>query len=28
VWDNWLMLVMLISLYCADVGIRRLTGVS
>jgi len=26
VWDNWLMLIVLVSLYCVDVGIRRMTG--
>ena len=28
VWDNWLILVILILLYSIDVGIRRLIGLS
>ena len=27
-WDNWLMLGLLIFLYSLDVGLRRLTGLS
>jgi len=26
VWDNWLMLVVLVGLYSLDVGVRRMTG--
>ncbi|MCX5659106.1 MAG: hypothetical protein NTW19_05205 [Planctomycetota bacterium] len=26
IWDNWLTLVLLVSLYCIDVGARRLLG--
>jgi len=25
-WDNWLMLALLVTLYCIDVGIRRTMG--
>jgi len=28
VWDNWLMLVLLVVLYALDVGLRRLTGLA
>lgn len=28
VWDNWLMLVLLVGLYCADVGTRRVLGLT
>ena len=27
-WDNWLTLVVLILVYCVDVGIRRISGLS
>ncbi len=27
-WDNWLTLVILIGLYCTDVGVRRVLGLS
>jgi len=27
-WDNWLMLLLLVFLYSLDVGLRRLTGLS
>ena len=27
-WDNWLTLVLLVTLYTIDVGIRRLMGLS
>ncbi|NQU09211.1 hypothetical protein HQ590_00350 [bacterium] len=27
-WDNWLMLVLLVLIYCADVGMRRLRGLA
>lgn len=27
-WDNWLTLVLLISLYCLDVGVRRFLGLT
>lgn len=26
VWDNWLILVLLVGFYCTDVGIRRIRG--
>ncbi len=26
VWDHWLTLVLIVGLYCVDVGIRRMTG--
>lgn len=25
-WDNWLTLLMLVSVYCVDVGVRRMSG--
>ena len=28
IWDNWLMLGLLMLIYCVDVGIRRLIGLS
>ena len=28
VWDNWLTLVLLVSIYCIDVGVRRLQGLT
>jgi hypothetical protein len=28
VWDNWLTLVLLVGLYCTDVGLRRMMGLS
>ncbi|MBI1367716.1 MAG: hypothetical protein GC162_03590 [Planctomycetes bacterium] len=28
VWDNWLTLMLLVGLYCTDVGIRRLLGLT
>jgi len=28
VWDNWLVLLLLIGLYCTDVGIRRVLGLT
>ncbi len=28
VWDNWLVLLLLVCLYCTDVGIRRLMGLT
>lgn len=28
IWDNWLMLLMLTSVYVTDIGMRRLTGLS
>lgn len=28
IWDNWLMLIMLVGLYCTDVGVRRLHGLT
>jgi hypothetical protein len=28
VWDNWLVLTLLVGLYCLDVGIRRAMGLS
>lgn len=28
VWDNWLMLVLLVGLYCVDVGTRRVLGLT
>jgi hypothetical protein len=28
IWDNWLVLVVLVSLYSVDVGLRRLAGLS
>ena len=28
IWDNWLMLLMLVSVYVTDIGMRRLTGLS
>ena len=28
VWDNWFALVLLVGLYCVDVGIRRLHGLT
>jgi hypothetical protein len=27
-WDNWLMLALLIGIYSIDVGLRRLIGLS
>lgn len=27
-WDNWLTLVLLVGLYCTDVGVRRIMGLS
>jgi hypothetical protein len=27
-WDNWFVVVLLASIYCLDVGLRRLTGLS
>lgn len=27
-WDNWLLLVLLVSIYSVDVGIRRLVGLT
>jgi hypothetical protein len=27
-WDNWITLALLITLYCLDVGLRRLMGLS
>jgi hypothetical protein len=27
-WDNWLLLVLLASLYSLDVALRRLTGLT
>src|SRR5207244_5703090 len=27
-WDNWLMLALVIGIYSLDVGLRRLTGLS
>ena len=28
IWDNWLTLILLISIYCIDVGVRRLQGLT
>ena len=28
IWDNWLTLALLVFLYCLDVGLRRLAGLS
>jgi hypothetical protein len=28
IWDNWLLLVVLVVVYSIDVGIRRLMGLS
>ena len=28
VWDNWLTLLLLVSIYCIDVGVRRLQGLT
>jgi hypothetical protein len=28
IWDNWLTLVLLVGLYCTDVGVRRLLGLT
>jgi hypothetical protein len=28
IWDNWLTLVLLVGLYCTDVGARRLLGLT
>lgn len=28
VWDNWLTLIVLVGLYCTDVGVRRLLGLT
>jgi len=28
IWDNWLVLVLLIGFYCTDVGIRRMLGLT
>ena len=28
IWDNWLTLVLLVSIYCIDVGVRRLQGLT
>ena len=28
IWDNWITLAMLVFLYCVDVGVRRLMGLS
>ena len=28
IWDNWLMLVLLVGIYCIDVGVRRLQGLT
>ena len=28
VWDNWLTLILLVALYCTDVGVRRLLGLT
>jgi hypothetical protein len=28
IWDNWLMLVLLVTVYSLDVGLRRLAGLS
>lgn len=28
IWDNWVTLVLLVSLYCVDVGARRLLGLT
>ena len=27
-WDNWLTLVVLVGLYCLDVGVRRVLGLT
>jgi hypothetical protein len=27
-WDNWLMLTLLVVIYSIDVGLRRLSGLS
>ena len=28
IWDNWLTLLLLVGLYCTDVGVRRLSGLT
>ena len=28
VWDNWVLLLLLLSIYGTDIGIRRVTGLS
>ena len=28
IWDNWVVLAILVLLYTLDVGLRRLTGLS
>ncbi|MCC6580702.1 MAG: hypothetical protein IT440_09685 [Phycisphaeraceae bacterium] len=28
IWDNWLVLVLLVGLYCVDVGVRRVLGLT
>ncbi len=28
IWDNWLTLILLVGLYCTDVGVRRLLGLT
>ena len=28
IWDNWLVLSLLVTIYCIDVGLRRLAGLS
>lgn len=28
IWDNWIVMVLLVGLYCTDLGIRRLMGLS
>ena len=28
IWDNWLVLVLLVVVYCIDIGLRRLSGLS
>jgi hypothetical protein len=28
IWDNWLVLLLLVALYCTDVGLRRMMGLT
>ena len=28
IWDNWLVLLLLVVVYCIDIGLRRLSGLS
>ncbi len=28
IWDNWLVLLILVTVYCVDIGLRRLSGLS